>query len=407
MTGTTSSVKVYFQNLNAIRFIAAFLVVIHHTEQSKFDMHIPNYWNNAVVGMLGKLGVVLFFALSGFLISYLLFKEQEVTHTISIRDFYMRRMLRIWPLYFLTIGLAFFVYPFIPFLTQDAFPRSVVWHELGTKLALYLFFLPNMAFTVFGMIPYVSQAWSIGAEEQFYLVWPVLNKAVKNKWLLMFAVMGFYTVVKHSFGYVLPLGPLMRVCIRFWDSTPIDCMAIGGLFAVILNEQSAFAARLRGVLFAKPVQWATLLLTVGLISTGLHIPYFHYEVYAVLFGILICNFAANPGRIFSMENAWTNYLGKISYGLYMFHPVVIVFSIRLLQKVGLLHDAILYPLVVGLVVLMATLSYDFFEKRFINRKAKYAKVISGNEAKEAAEAAAAAMPPVVLLAHDATTAKVG
>lgn len=376
--------KVYFQNLNAIRFIAAFLVIIHHIEQLKFNVCAPNHWDNAVVQIIGKLGVVLFFVLSGFLISYLLFKEQEVTHNISIRDFYMRRVLRIWPLYFLTITLAFFVYPFIPFITQATFPRSVVWNDLGTKIALYIFFLPNLVITLFGAIPYVSQAWSIGAEEQFYLVWPALNKAVKNKWLLMFAVMVFYIVVKFGVYHVLPQGPFLTVFNAFWESTPIDCMAIGGLFATILNEQSPFALSLKRFLFTKPLQWATLLLTVALISTGRQIPYFHYEVYAVLFGILICNFAANPARIFTMEYSWTNFLGKISYGLYMFHPVVIVFSIRLLQKIGLLQNALLYPLVVGLVVLLATLSYNFFEKRFINRKTKYAKVVSGNEAKEAA-----------------------
>ncbi len=376
-------VRVYFENLNAIRSIAAFLVIVHHIEQIKFLMHAPNHWDNAVVVIIGKLGVILFFALSGFLISFLLFKEQENTHTISIRDFYIRRALRIWPLYFLTIALAFFVFPFVTFITLDYFPRSEVWRDLGTKLGLYLFFLPNLVLSLYGAIPYVAQAWSIGAEEQFYLVWPVLNKAVKNKWLLMFAVIALYGAVKFGAPHILPHARLLPVFMDFWRSTPIDCMAIGGLFAVILNEQSSFAEMVKRLLFAKPVQWATLLLTISLIATGRQIPYFHYEVYAGLFGILICNFAANPARIFTMEFAWTNFLGKISYGLYMYHFVVIVFSIRLLQKAGLLQDVFLYPMVVSLVVLLATLSYNFFEKPFINRKAKYAKVISGNEAKDA------------------------
>src|SRR5690348_17102619 len=77
------SVKVYFENLNAIRFIAAFMVIIHHVEQFKYILGVPGE-GSKVIGMLGKLGVVLFFVLSGFLISYLLFKEKEVTKTISI-----------------------------------------------------------------------------------------------------------------------------------------------------------------------------------------------------------------------------------------------------------------------------------------------------------------------------------
>ena len=377
-------VKVYFENLNAIRFIAAFLVIIHHIEQFKGLLHLPNAMDNAFVFVVGKLGVVMFFVLSGFLISYLLFKEQEVTGTISIKDFYIRRILRIWPLYFLIVLSAFFIFPFINFFTIDGYPKAVVWHGLVYKLVLYVLFLPNVVLNVFGLIPYASQAWSIGAEEQFYLVWPGLNKMVKNKWLLMLLVIFIYLVVKFSIYHILPPGRVLTVFNGLWESTPIDCMAIGGLFAVVLDSNTAFSAALKRLLFSKIVQWITLLIALVMVIKGVRIPYFHYEVYALLFGVLICNLAANKQRIFSMENAWTNYLGKISYGMYMYHSIAIVFSIRLLVKLNVMQNIILYPLVFILVILMSTISYDFFEKRFINRKAKYSKLISGDSAKMAA-----------------------
>jgi peptidoglycan/LPS O-acetylase OafA/YrhL len=78
-------VKVYFENLNAIRFIAAFLVVIHHIEALKTRIPIPNYWDNKIILLIGRLGVILFFVLSGFLISFLLFKEQEVTKILTLK----------------------------------------------------------------------------------------------------------------------------------------------------------------------------------------------------------------------------------------------------------------------------------------------------------------------------------
>ena len=378
-------VKIYFENLNAIRFIAAFLVIIHHTEQLKGLLHLPNYFDVVFVSIIGKLGVVMFFVLSGFLISYLLFKEQEVTDTISIRDFYIRRVLRIWPLYFLVVLSAFFVLPFIDFFTINDFPKSVVWHGLAYKLVLYVLFLPNVVLNVFGAVPYASQTWSIGAEEQFYLVWPGLNKLVKNKWLLMFAVIFIYLLVKFLISHILPPGRVLTVFNGLWESTPIDCMAIGGLFAVIVNENTLFSIAIKNILFSKPVQWITLLVTVAMIAKGIYIPYFHYEVYAGLFGILICNFAANTQRIFSMETPWTNYLGKISYGMYMYHSIAIVFSIRLLIKLNILQNVVLYPLVFALVIFLSTVSYNLFEKRFIIRKAKYSKLISGDSAKEKAE----------------------
>ena len=87
--------KVYFENLNTIGLIAAFFVIIQHVEQIKNYFNLPNIWNNKFIANIGGIGVILFFVLSGFLISYLLFKEQEVIHTISIKKFYIRRILRI------------------------------------------------------------------------------------------------------------------------------------------------------------------------------------------------------------------------------------------------------------------------------------------------------------------------
>src|SRR5688572_27055191 len=104
--------KIYFPNLNGLRFIAAFLVIIHHIEQLKSFSNIDNYWGTVpFIDIIGKLGVVLFFVLSGFLITYLLLAEERSFKRISIVKFYIRRMLRIWPLYFLIILLAFAVLP--------------------------------------------------------------------------------------------------------------------------------------------------------------------------------------------------------------------------------------------------------------------------------------------------------
>jgi peptidoglycan/LPS O-acetylase OafA/YrhL len=371
----TGITQVYFENINAIRFIAALFVIIHHTEQIKDIFHIP-YWHSQVQEIIGKLGVVLFFVLSGFLISYLLFKEQEITKTIDIKFFYIRRMLRIWPLYFLIIFSAFFILPFIDIFKVGDYGREMVWQDLFYKLLLYLFFLPNLVVILLGTVPYAALTWSIGVEEQFYLVWPILNKYVKNKWLLMVSVIFFYLLVK-LFFYLLPANVYLS---KFWESMAIDCMAIGGLFALLIYEKNAFANLIQRIIFSKSCQILTLILTTLLIANGYRFPYLHYECYAILFGILICNFAFNKQRIFSMEYRWLNYLGKISYGLYVFHPIAIVLSIRLMQYFNIQSNYLLYFLVFTFVILIASLSYKFFEKNFINIKVKYSKILSGDNA---------------------------
>lgn len=111
-----TSNHVYFPNLDGIRFIAAFMVIVHHIEQLRCYFGLQNNWDSEIIKSLGMLGVILFLVLSGFLISYLLFKEQDATCDIGIKKFYLRRILRIWPLYFFVIGLALFVLPYITFL---------------------------------------------------------------------------------------------------------------------------------------------------------------------------------------------------------------------------------------------------------------------------------------------------
>lgn len=370
--------KVYFENLNAIRFVAASLVIFHHIELVKAMFQLPNFNDNTSFLLIGKLGVLLFFVLSGFLITYLLFKEQEVTKTINVKYFYIRRILRIWPLYFLIILLALFVFPSIGFLQTGITAKEMIWDQLGYKLLFFILFLPQVVLTGFGVVPYASQTWSIGVEEQFYLIWPWLVKKVKNKMMLFWGVILFYQIIKYLCRF-LGEGEYIMIFRETWEITVIDCMAIGGIFALIIYDESY--ARLREFVFNKIVQWITLLAVLLLIVKGYRFYYFHNDIYSILFGILICNFAANKNRIFSMENILSNYLGKISYGLYIYHSIAIVIGIKLLKNNGDINNYLLYPLIFALTIIFSAISYEFFEKRFIKRKINYSKIISGDSAK--------------------------
>ena len=109
---------IFFKGLNELRAIAALAVVFHHIESYKSEdslasvIHIPQL--SYFVSNLGNHGVHLFFVLSGFLITYLLFVEQERFGKINVKDFYIRRVLRIWPLYYLIVFLSFFIVPLLP-----------------------------------------------------------------------------------------------------------------------------------------------------------------------------------------------------------------------------------------------------------------------------------------------------
>ncbi|MDQ2769799.1 MAG: acyltransferase, partial [Bacteroidota bacterium] len=155
--------RIFFPNLNGLRFLAVALVIVDHTEGFRGTFGLP-FWDDPALPMLGQLGVTLFFVLSGFLITYLLLAEKETLGRIKFGAFYLRRVLRIWPLYYVMVILGLFVLPHIGFLAVPG--TELVADHLATKTALYAFIMPNVAKELYPTVPYLSPAWSIGVEEQ-------------------------------------------------------------------------------------------------------------------------------------------------------------------------------------------------------------------------------------------------
>lgn len=380
------SKSVYFPNLNAIRFIAAFMVIIHHIEQIKDVFRIyPNKWNDPIISYVGTLGVRLFFVLSGFLITYLLFIEKEVSGRISIKKFYIRRALRIWPLYYLIVVLALFIIPvFFPFIQG---PHGVTQtHRIFWALvdgSLFVFFLPNYALAWMGPVPFASHLWSIGTEEQFYFVWPVLMKYFKNKFVLLISVIIFYI----SVYFLMTLLPDKRIFIiirSYWHFFPIDNMAIGGLAALVVYSKTAVYERVKKVMFNRFFQAFIFALLFYCLAVSFRIPRLEldYEFYGVLFAIIIANMAANERRLFSLETPILNYLGKISYGLYMYHPLIITICLKVFLHYHFVNNYAIYAAVILSTVLVAGLSYRFYESKFIKQKKRFSTVLSGDNTKE-------------------------
>jgi peptidoglycan/LPS O-acetylase OafA/YrhL len=157
--------KKIFPNLNAYRFLAALLVVFHHVEQIRYNAHLVNLKQYSLFNN-GGLAVQFFFVLSGFLITYLLFNELESTKNISLPTFYLKRILRIWPLYYVLVFLGFVVLP-LAMSKQASFINKFPYLN-AEGLMLYLCILPNIANAIWSK-HFLISLWSIGVEEQFYL----------------------------------------------------------------------------------------------------------------------------------------------------------------------------------------------------------------------------------------------
>lgn len=373
---------VYFPGLNGLRFFAAIAVVITHIELIKEQMGGEGLWkSNKFIFELGGLGVIFFFVLSGFLITYLLFEEKKQSDTISVKKFYLRRIFRIWPLYYLVVVLGFFILPHIGLMELPFFQKHLS-DNFTENLLLYIFMLPNLALAIFYSVPHIGQTWSIGVEEQFYLLWPWLVKYSKNclKTLIVFAaiLIGVKMLVLMLCNSY-PDNQTLLIIRPFLAMTKMESMAIGGIGAWLLFHKKLIHKFYNNYLLFLCILSIPLLVyfTPDVIQDGVYI------LYSVLFLIIIINVSSNKQSIIKTENKLYQFLGNISFGIYMYHMMVIAFVIGVLKKFDFKVDNsvfsqfLVYVTSILLTVFMAWLSYQYFEKLFLKLKKRYTIIKSG------------------------------
>jgi peptidoglycan/LPS O-acetylase OafA/YrhL len=372
--------RLLLPNLNTVRLIAALLVIVHHVEEIKYHYGLPNLWNNRLIRLSGELGLALFFVLSGFLITYILLTEKKEYKSIDIKKFYVRRMLRIWPLYYALVVIAFFVLPYIPFLRMPGYGLEMIHEKYFQKFFLFILILPNLAMCTYGIVPFSGQAWSIGTEEQFYILWPWIIKYAKHKLTVIVFIIIAYLGIHYFLDLWQDVNKITNIIAKFWSTLWLSSLATGGLFALVAKSEWK---KLKRVLFNKYFQAAILIMIFGSVAAGLHSKYLYItiEYYSLLFGILIINLAVNKDRLFSMENAVTSYLGKISYGLYMYHSIAIVVSIVLLRHFNIYNNILIYIFSIGITVLISAISYNYFERKFVRMKMNYSRIVTGDNVK--------------------------
>ena len=388
MSGRTS--KVFFPSLNGLRFIAAFVVIVHHLEQIKLFFGFPSLFHRwHFIKIVGELGVTLFFTLSGFLITYLLLVEKERFGTISVKGFYIRRVLRIWPLYYLVIFLGLFVFPHIPFFDIPVYTEGV-HYKFGIKVFFYAILFPNIVNNLYAYVPFMAQAWSIGVEEQFYYIWPWIVKLSKNYFKVLVSIFFGLILITNVLYLFADMSPdishtsistkAITFAYKFFALMRISCMAIGGIGAYWLyNDEQKYLRPF----FLPMTQIAVVVSVLTMMFLGVEIPRVNHEFYALFFIILILNLAGNPKTLFHLEFKWLDYMGKISYSIYMWHGVAIICSLHLARFVNPNMDSVLantvyYLTTFSLTFLFASVSYKWFELRFLRFKHLFSKVQSGN-----------------------------
>jgi peptidoglycan/LPS O-acetylase OafA/YrhL len=361
----------WFPGLNGLRFFAAMAVAFSHVELLKQYHGLPNAYDKPAVYELGRLSVTLFFVLSGYLITWLLLVEKESTGGIDVRRFYMRRILRIWPLYFLVVLTSFLVLPHLDVFHVPRFTDALQAH-FGVTLTLFVLFLPQLALSLYDPVPFAEPAWSIGVEEQFYLLWPLLLRRTKNFPRLAVTIIVTVIGARYAALWIAQANRADEAALRFWNPvisylyfTRIECMAIGGLFAwLVFAKKRAMLKFLHGGF----VQLAVYALTVWLLVTDSFKPIFNYGVYSVCFGVLILNVSTNPLSLIRFPGRAFELLGNISFSIYMLHEL----AIQLVLTLGWTSNALLYGASMTLTIAAATICYLVVERPFLRLKTRFA-----------------------------------
>ena len=360
----------YRPELDVLRLLAFALVFLHHS----FPAPLANGLKSRALRAVGEgsaLGVSLFFFLSAYLITELLFREKRVSGSVNLQNFYLRRVLRIWPLYFAMLGIAT--------LIGLVNPSEAV---STTGLLAYLFLSGNWWSSVHGFLPVLAgPLWSISVEEQFYVLWPVLARSIR-RWMII------------TCGALIWSGAQMFL---FWfTSTRLVTADQVWLNSIVQFQYFGLgiivAGGLGGRVLQVPVLARVTLAIIGL--TCMFLPEFQHNalgfndvvltrnvmfVYPLAGLGAVCLFCSFMGA--SMGGRWTGrlvYLGKISYGLYVFHLTAITVVLLLCDRLGIHHGKILavYGVALPGTILFAHLSYQYFEKRFLRLKERFTVVHS-------------------------------
>jgi peptidoglycan/LPS O-acetylase OafA/YrhL len=366
--------SIYFPGLNGIRAIAALIVIFFHVNGCMWFYGSRPIRYFEARDEMSRHAVVLFFVLSGYLITYLLIREKESIKRIDIRKFYVRRILRIWPLYYLAILLAII---FIP-ITQVLYPTTTSY-SLQT-IGLYSLLIPNFAILAGYMIPSIAPLWSVGVEEQFYAFWPWCIKKSRSilKAILIFL---FACISIKAFLFFSNMHfSLFGVYFTYFS---LDTLAIGATAAYLYHTSHPVLK----ILYHPIVEiscWLFFVVSCILGPLTLHF-LFDKDIYATVFAIIVLNVSTNKSARIRLNAKPFEYLGKISYGMYICHPFMIILSALpmkyLIPHIGSkpIQLMLISAVVVSATIVVAHLSYRYYESIFLRLKTKFIIVRSANE----------------------------
>lgn len=380
--GKMSNDKIYFKNLDAIRFLAAMMVFLGHAIAPAYVyLPIKNTVCEKILNLIsnGGTGVSIFFVLSGFLITFLLLSEFELNKKISLKNFYIRRILRIWPLYFLVVSFSFIFYPFF---------KTIIGmnHPLKSIFLFHLFFLSN--FDVINIENHwfgsgaMSQniTWSVSIEEQFYLFWPLIFAFLPRRYWLF----SIFLVITGSiiFRIIHNNDPIVLYFHTF--SVLLD-LGIGGMMAYIIKSNVTIKTFFESC--STYTHLTLFIVTISLLYWNNNLFNFSYghaigRIFISLsFAVTITAQALTKSTsILNLQRLrFASNWGKYTFGIYLIHPIALTLIDPIVRTLHIPKDNFTTLFSIGIIGLFLTLflsklSYTYYESKFLVLKDKFATI---------------------------------
>jgi len=345
------------KQIDGLRFLSFLGVFLYHHRSDTF-------W-------VGSYGVSLFFVISGFLITRILFDHELLTTGGLLTRFYARRFLRIFPAYYLVLSL----------LLLTAHPKGMIWHFTYLfNMKIFFWSLHNPILAVLKNWKGLGyHFWTLCVEEQFYLVYPLALTLPPKKYRLH-VLLGFLTVsiaLRQLFRLQTPqafYGALLPVCGEY-----IAWGCLGGYLS---------ARKFAGQAMAPLILYSGILMFLILIRAGepnapYHLlqfyPDYRQTLYGLCFGLLVWGLWLNDDVWISKILSWKPlaFLGKISYGLYLIHPFSWGLLPRLIGERNEASSSLLLLMRLGLTIALATLMWYVVERPILNLKKYFSYAPSG------------------------------
>ena len=375
MAKTNSSDRIYFENLDVVRFIAAFMIVILHAYETWVDWYSQagilsgGTYTDLTTG--GKfvdqfirnlgMGVDIFFLISGFLITYILLEEKKRYHKIHIGKFMIRRTLRIWPLYFLLIIIS---------------PILVNWVDSAPSpnYLANIFFVGNFETIQSQVWAYpFPHFWSICIEEHFYLIWPFIIYYIPKKHLIsvfalfIFSSIAFRLYSSYTMGY-----PWFTIYLH--TLSRIDVLIIGAIGAYFYSEKP-FVFKINRLI--RILLILTLIVSIAIAPIDIYLTHFSAGFrkffYIGIISILLLDYNFNPYfKHFLPKKSFIHYLGKVSYGIYMYSNILLIIVVKkIMWAFSITNMWLFFIITISLSLIIPIISYELFEKQILKISSRF------------------------------------